>query len=84
MLEKIKNLLNPMKWVAKLLSPGQFSSISRTILKFAAGFLIGAGFSEAAVGEFTIAAEPILSGLLALAVGVVASAVSASKQKKEE
>ncbi len=81
--EKIKAVFNPAAWVAALIKPSQFSSLARTIVKVMAGALLGAGFSQEVVANFSSGVEPVVTGLLALAVGVVASYLTHKPAKAE-
>jgi hypothetical protein len=83
MFDKLLSYFNPMSYVAKMLNPGQFSSVARTVMKYAGGFLTGLGFSEGAVSSFEEANVQIIAGILSLLAGSIMSAISENKKKKD-
>lgn len=70
--------------LAKFLGPSQMASLARTALKAMGGFLLGLGFSQGAVDSWAQANEPVVAGLISLAVGALFSFFTHTADKKEE
>lgn len=82
MINKLIDYLLP-SIVKRLASPSQMASIARSALKLVGAYLANLGFSEQAVAGFQAGNESIVAGLLSIAAGFLASAIS-SKKKKDD